>query len=75
MSLDFHAKQLKGARVMATFNLLCKVYSQVELKQILNLLGYSLGYISIRIPREYSDTHLYRFSALILACFVIKHIF
>ena len=29
MSLEFHAKELKGARVMATFNLLCKVYSQV----------------------------------------------
>ena len=29
MSLEFHAKQLKGAGVMATFNLLCKVYSQV----------------------------------------------
>ena len=27
MNLEFHAKQLKGARVMATFNLLCKVYS------------------------------------------------
>ena len=29
MSLEFHAKELKGARVMATFNLPCKVYSQV----------------------------------------------
>ena len=29
MSLEFHVKELKGARVMATFNLLCKVYSQV----------------------------------------------
>ena len=28
MSLEF-AKELKGAMVMATFNLLCKVYSQV----------------------------------------------
>ena len=26
MSLEFHAKQLKGVWVMATFNLLCKVY-------------------------------------------------
>ena len=30
---------------------------------------------SIRIPREYSDTQLYRFSALILTFYVIKHIF
>ena len=29
MRLEFHAKELKGAKVMATFNLLCKVYSQV----------------------------------------------
>ena len=29
MSLDFVAKQLKGVRVMAIFNLLCKVCSQV----------------------------------------------
>ena len=28
----------------------------LELKQILDSLGYLLGYISIRIPREYSDT-------------------
>ena len=47
----------------------------LELKQILDSLGYSLGYTSIRIPREYSNTHLHRFSALILIFFVIKHIF
>ena len=41
------------------------------MKQILN----SLGYISIQISREYSDTHLYIYSELILTCFVIKHIF
>ena len=29
MILQFHTKQLKGTRVMANFNLLCKVYSQV----------------------------------------------
>ena len=43
----------------------------LELKQILD----SLGYTSIRIPREYSNTRLYRFSALLLTFFVIKHIF
>ena len=43
-------------------------------KQILDLHGYSLSYISIQIPREYSDAYLYRFSALLLTCFVIKHI-
>ena len=26
MSLEFHAKELKGTSVMGTFNLLCKVY-------------------------------------------------
>ena len=43
-----------------------KLIKLLELKQILDSFGYSLGYISIRILREYSDTHFYRFSALIL---------
>ena len=29
LCLKFHAKQLKEIWVMATFNLLCKVYSQI----------------------------------------------
>ena len=36
--------------------------SILELKQILNSLGYLLGYIY----QESTDTHLYRFSALFL---------
>ena len=49
---------------------MCVRVCVLELKQILDSLGYLLSYISIRIPREYSNTQLYRLSALILTCFV-----
>ena len=51
MSLEFHAKQLKGARVMATFNLLCIVYSQVG-------QGVCFSMKIVCIHRTNNDTNL-----------------
>ena len=45
--------------------------SVLELKQILDSLGYSLGCITIQIPRKYSDTQQNDFGVLILAYLVI----
>ena len=43
----------------------------LELKQILDSLGYSLGCITIRIPQKCSDTQQNDFGVLILAYLVI----
>ena len=47
----------------------------LELKQILDSLRYSLGCITIRIPRKYSDTQQNDFGVLILAYLVIIFVF
>ena len=54
MSLEFYSKELKGARVMATFNLPCKVYSQVGQGVCFSLKLFDL----LSIHRTNTDTSL-----------------
>ena len=61
MSLEFHAKELKRASVMAAFNLLCIIYSQVGQGVCFNCLtcrayiGQTLIQVWLKSPEEMSE--------------------